>query len=72
MVLAGTSQRFIADLANLNQSMAVNSTGQSGHLLHAHRDDQIALWRNGDYHPVLFDRRSLEKASEGMLTLTPY
>ena len=72
IVLAGSSQRFIADLADLEQSMAVNSTGQSGHLFHAHRDDQIGLWHKVGYHRVLFDRKSLEAASEGVLTLTPH
>jgi penicillin amidase len=71
MVVAGTSQRFIADLADLGQSLAVNSTGQSGLAFHAHRDDQIALWHRVGYHRVFFDRQSLETASEGTLTLTP-
>ena len=70
-VLAGTSQRFIADLADLGRSLAVNSTGQSGQAFHAHRDDQIALWQRVAYHPVFFDRKRLEAASEGVLTLTP-
>ena len=71
MALAGTSQRFIADFADLSRSLAVNSTGQSGHLFHAHRDDQIELWSKVGYHPVLFDRKSVEAESEGRLTLTP-
>lgn len=70
-VLAGTSQRFLADLADLRRSLAVNSTGQSGHLFHAHRDDQIGLWQRVEYHPVYFERESLEKVEEGVLTLRP-
>ncbi len=71
IAVAGTSQRLIADLADLGRSLAVNSTGQCAHVFHAHRDDQIALWQEVDYHPVLFDRPTAETEAEGVLTLTP-
>jgi penicillin amidase len=71
LVMAGVSQRFIADLADLGQSLAVNSTGQSGLLLHRHYGDQIAAWRAVGYHRIAFDRRGLQTPSEGVLTLVP-
>ncbi|HLE83502.1 MAG TPA: penicillin acylase family protein [Thermoanaerobaculia bacterium] len=67
----GVSQRLIADLADPARSLAVNSTGQSGHALHRHRDDQIPLWSAVDYHPVLFDREAALAVAEGRLLLVP-
>lgn len=46
------SMRIIADLSDLNASVAINSTGQSGHAFHRHYQDQIEPWRNLKYHPM--------------------
>ncbi len=67
----GTSQRFIADLADLGRSLAINSTGQCAHLFHRHREDQIPLWQDVEFHPVYFSRGSVEGAAESTLRLTP-
>jgi penicillin G amidase len=55
------SMRVIFDLANLNNSVALNSTGQSGHAYHIHYDDMIPLWLKGQYH--LLHERSEDKLS---------
>ena len=70
-VVSGTSQRFLADLADLDRSLAVNSTGQCAHLFHRHREDQVALWQDVEYHPVIFSRADAEAQAEGILTLSP-
>ncbi len=70
-IIGGTSQRFIADLADLERSLAINSTGQSAHLFHRHREDQIPLWLEVGFHPVRFSRGSVEGVAEGTLYLTP-
>ena len=51
--------------------MAANSTGQSAHLFYKHREDQIPLWANVEYHPVYIDRERLEANAEGTLRLEP-
>jgi penicillin amidase len=68
-VIAGSSQRWIADLADLGRSLAVNSTGQCAHAFHAHREDQVPLWYEVEYRPLRFSRESFE--AEGTLTLRP-
>nr|MDP9122847.1 penicillin acylase family protein [Acidobacteriota bacterium] len=70
-VVFGVSQRFIADLGDLSRSLAVNSTGQSGHPFHRHHEDQAALWARGEYHPMFTTREALAGLSEGVLTLAP-
>jgi penicillin amidase len=71
VALFGTSQRLIVDLADMGRSLVVNSTGQSGLLFHRHREDQIPLWQNHEYRPLLFSREAVEKSAEERLTLTP-
>jgi penicillin amidase len=67
----GASQRYIADLSDLDQSRAVHTTGQSGQLFHPHRQDFIRLWQNVETHPLLFSRKAVEANAEGVLTLVP-
>ena len=70
-MLAGTSQRMIIDLSNFDDSLAINSTGQSGQLFDPNREDQISLWQNVEYHPMLFSRQAVEAHAAAVLTLTP-
>jgi penicillin amidase len=65
------SERMIVDLANLNNSLSVFTTGQSGHAYHPHYIDMADLWRNIQYHPMLWDREQVEAAAEGHLQLVP-
>jgi penicillin amidase len=65
------SMRMIADLSDLNRSLAVNTTGQSGHAYHAHYQDMIDLWRNIQYHPMRFDAQEIQSGAEGHLVLEP-
>jgi penicillin amidase len=45
------SMRMIVDLSNLNNSLTVHTTGQSGHAYHAHYADMASLWANVQYYP---------------------
>jgi penicillin amidase len=67
----GTSQRMIVDLADLGMSLVVNGTGQTAQIFHRHREDQIPLWRDHRYRPMLFSREAVEKEAEDRLTLAP-
>jgi penicillin amidase len=67
----GASQRYIADLSDLDQSRTVHTTGQSGQLFHPHREDFISLWQNVEYHPMLFSREQVEAHTQAHLTLVP-
>ena len=65
------SQRSIVDLGNLGGSLMVHTTGQSGHATHRHYDDFIRAWRDVLYHPTLWERSEVEKASREKLLLEP-
>ena len=70
-VRSGVSQRFIADLSDLGNSVTIHTTGQSGQLFHPHREDFISPWQNVEYHPMLFSREAVEANAEAVLTLRP-
>ncbi len=65
------SMRMIVDLGDLTNSLTVNTTGQSGHPYHSHYVDQSDLWRNIQYHPMLWARADIESDAEGHLRLVP-
>ena len=66
----GPSQRMIVDLNDLDHSLAINSTGQSGQLFHAHRDDQVDMWQEVQYHQMLFSQRTIDESAKAVLILT--
>ena len=70
-VVHGTSQRMIVDVSDLDNMLVVNSTGQSEHIFHLHRDDLISMWQNVEYHLLLFTGEAVEENAEAVLTLTP-
>ncbi|HJS17288.1 MAG TPA: penicillin acylase family protein [Anaerolineales bacterium] len=65
------SMRMIVDLGNLNNSLTVHTTGQSGHAYHPHYDDMIPLWTNIQYYPMTWDEQSVTQNMEGHLILQP-
>ncbi len=68
---SGASFRQIIDLSDWKNSICVITSGQSGSFLSRFYDDQIPLWLEGEYHPMLFDSESIEANSFGTLKLTP-
>jgi penicillin G amidase len=65
------SMRMIVDLGNLNNSVTVHTTGQSGHAYSPHYDDMIPLWVNIQYYPMQWDQQTLTQNTEGNLVLQP-
>jgi len=65
------SEREIVDLSNLDNSLAIHTTGQSGHAYHEHYADMAPLWSTVKYYPMWWEQDSVKKDSEGHLLLTP-
>lgn len=65
------SMRMIVDLGDLDNSVAVHTTGQSGHAYSSHYQDMIELWANGEYLPMVWSRESIQLGYEGTLILRP-
>jgi penicillin amidase len=70
-VESGPSMRMVVDLANLDGSTWVNSTGESGHANHENYDDQIDAWAANEQFPWPFTQPAVEAAKEHELTLRP-
>jgi penicillin amidase len=65
------SMRMIVDLGNLNNSVTVHTTGQSGHAYSEHYDDMAPLWANWEYYSMWWEQESVIEDSEGHLKLVP-
>lgn len=70
-VTAVPSMRMVADLADLDGSRAIHTTGQSGHAYHQHYEDMIEPWRTGALHPMHWSREAVEDATSNHLRLLP-
>ncbi|NOR21403.1 MAG: hypothetical protein GQ476_01705, partial [Candidatus Aminicenantes bacterium] len=68
----GVSYRQIIDLSDFRNSVCVLSSGESGHFLDRFDDDQISLWLEGQYHPMLFDPDDIQEKGVGILILKPF
>ena len=65
------SYRQIVDVSDWGRSLAIHTNGQSGQPGSRHYADMIPLWRNGEYHPMLWERAQVEAAAEDTLVLVP-
>lgn len=53
------SERQIVDLADVDASLSIIPTGQSGQPLSGHWRDQVELWARGDYKPMALSRERI-------------
>ena len=62
------SERQIVDLSDVDASLSIIPTGQSGQPLSGHWRDQVEMWRRGDYKPMALSRERIGPI-EGKLIL---
>lgn len=65
------SYRQILEAGAWDRSVAVNTTGQSGHPRSPHYFDQNMLWRQGRYRALPFTRAAVEAATVSQAELVP-
>ncbi len=65
------SWRAVYDLDDLDRSVGVLATGQSGNPASPHWNDQAPLWAAGEQHPLPLTRRAVEGAAVSALRLLP-
>ncbi len=70
-VVSLPSMRMIVDLSDLQNSITIHTTGQSGHAYHNHYDDMADLWRNIQYHAMLWDQNMIKAQAASHLQLLP-
>jgi penicillin amidase len=70
-VTTGPNYRFVVDTGDWESAWSAVSPGQSGHPASANYDDQVGLWLNVRYRPMVFGRGPAELAAEHRLVLKP-
>lgn len=65
------SMRMLVDMSDFDASEWVIPTGQSGHPYHPNYDDQIELWLNGRYLPMLWSEEKVQETAVHHLILQP-
>ncbi|CAG2141460.1 Penicillin acylase 2 proenzyme [Cupriavidus yeoncheonensis] len=68
---AGASFRMVLDVGNWDASRVVNTPGQSGNPASPHYRDLAPLWAKGEYFPLVYTRKAVEKESRERLELVP-
>lgn len=68
---SGASVRLVMDVGAWDNSMAINTPGQSGDPMSPHYRDLFPLWASGRYVPLRFTRAAVEADAETLMTLTP-
>ncbi len=69
--ISGASVRMVMDVGAWDNSVAINSPGQSGDPFSAHYRDLFPLWAAGEYFPLLYSRAAVEGTTRRILELRP-
>jgi penicillin G amidase len=67
----GPGYRALYDFSNLDASLFIHTTGQSGNPLSSHYKDFAETWRDGRYIPMTMKREDIQKGKLGTLILNP-
>ena len=70
-VIAGASVRLVMDVGGWDNSVAMNTPGQSDDPLSAHYRDLFPLWAQGSYVPLRFTRAAVDEDAEDLIHLSP-
>jgi penicillin amidase len=68
---SGGSFKFIADTEDWDNSIGINTPGQSGDPASPHYRDLFDLWARGGYFPVAYTRGKVESVTESVTRLVP-
>ena len=67
----GATLRMVLDVGAWDNSLAMNSPGQSGDLRSPHYADLFAAWARDESVPLLYSRQRIEAVTERRFLLTP-
>ncbi|KEQ06292.1 penicillin acylase family protein [Pseudorhizobium pelagicum] len=71
VVNSGASVRLVMDVGSWDDSVCVNTPGQSGDPRSPHYADLSAPWSRGDYVPLLYSRDKVDAATAHLIRLVP-
>ena len=70
-VVSGASVRVVMDVGAWDNSMAINTPGQSGDPASPHYRDLFARWATGNYVPFVWSRPRVLQEAERIINVTP-
>ncbi|TDQ31278.1 penicillin acylase family protein [Zeaxanthinibacter enoshimensis] len=68
-VTAGPSTRRVIDFSDIENSVSILPTGQSGNPLSPHYEDQAEMFANGEFRKMLLNRKEIEVNAVSRLLL---
>jgi len=68
---AGASVRIVLDVGAWDNSVAINTPGQSGDPWSSHYRDLFPLWAAGSYVPLDYSRAAVDRDAELVMDLSP-
>jgi len=69
-IVAGPSTRRVIDFSDIENSVSILPTGQSGNVFSDHYDDQAQKYLNGEFVKMMLNQEEIEK-SKNVLRLKP-
>ena len=66
-VSAGPSTRRVIDFSDIEESMSILPTGQSGNPFSPHYDDQVQLYLEGKFRKMLLNQKEIQENSNSIL-----
>jgi penicillin G amidase len=70
-VIGGASVRLVMDVGAWDNSVAMNTPGQSDDPMSAHYRDLFPMWAQGSYVPLRFSRAAVDGDAEDVIHLSP-
>ena len=65
------SMRMVVDLSNLDNSLSVLPSGQSGHVMSKYYDDQVDNWIKNEMYQLYYSRELVELNQKDVMYLRP-
>jgi penicillin amidase len=62
---------MVMDVGAWDNSMVINTPGQSGDPASLHYGDLFPLWAAGRYVPLLYSRAAVDRQAERVIALAP-
>ena len=70
-VFSGPSTRRVIDFSDIENSMSILPTGQSGNPWSPHYNDQAEMYVNGEFRKMLLNREEIVSTSKNKLVINP-
>ncbi|MEM9143213.1 MAG: penicillin acylase family protein, partial [Bacteroidota bacterium] len=70
-VTSGPSTRRVIDFSDIENSISILPTGQSGNPLSPHYKDQAQMYVNGEFRKMMMNKEEIIQTSKSLLTFRP-